>query len=436
MSGIPIGKIALLLRGEDVLDDLRNGDCSIQGLVMNVNLDDIRPLHLSPTLFQEYQLTIQHQTVFRKSATRCSFVDTLAEFLRVLPMAVVYDTQTSWSRTTWLATSLNDVPILIVLDSYQSGEMNYVSIDLWCDIDSMDVTLRQRLGESVFGEMGHSFTHLKIDWDLAMKTETSSQIIITLSSDLSDDTEEHNLYLCATYSNFTTEDFQLRVPLIDSKASISIETVYSEDSLPESLDDIYFSIFVSDALWKPLEKKYALQVTWRDVITTQIERQLKKGTRFSSFLDLQEALGFSFIEDGTIVPKYFIELSLDNSPESCEHQRLTDYCKRSTLLSWLVTCFNPERGLSGYLEMISTPQVYGKIKDLGTQRTWMEHISELSHIAEDFTPTQIKLRSTRKSKKRGRPPTQLIPGPPLIGLFKKLIDEPELSVCRNCRFKS
>ena len=132
----------------------------------------------------------------------------------------------------------------------------------------------------------------------------------------------------------------------------------------------------------------------------------------------------------------FLTFCLAHQVEGCKSQRVSDYCRRSVVLSGLVICFNPPRGLSGYLKMVSGPAAPEELERLGTERTWRDHLTGLVTSAQDFQPTPVEIRGKKKSRGPGRPPTQLLPTIPPVNLFRDFINSPEKIVCRYCKFST
>ncbi|MCK4566244.1 MAG: hypothetical protein KAU48_02935, partial [Candidatus Thorarchaeota archaeon] len=132
----------------------------------------------------------------------------------------------------------------------------------------------------------------------------------------------------------------------------------------------------------------------------------------------------------------FLAFCLAHKVEGCKSQRVSDYCRRCVVLSGLVICFNPPRGLSGYLKMVAGPFAPNELERLGTERTWRDHLTGLVTLAQDFQPIPVEISGKKKSRGPGRPPTQLLPTIPPVNLFRDYINSPEKIVCRYCKFSS
>ncbi|MFW9975946.1 MAG: hypothetical protein ACFFDQ_11805 [Candidatus Thorarchaeota archaeon] len=359
----------------------------------------------------------------------------LSEILKYLPMAVVSDTQTTWSRTCWLSSSLEDRTILVVLDSVTKNQQNLLTIDAWSNLGDVDSAIQSRLLESRLAENSESCSQIQIDWDIGLKTESVPQLIVNLASDPLDNVSQQDVFVTVSISDMISEDVVLSIPLGEGTASISLELDWSLLAETPKLQNCFFSINVKDSSWKPISKAYRHMITWRKALETQIFKKLEAGVRFESFPELADHLGLSFHQHKDLIGNLFFDYCLEKTPTKCGFSRTENYCQRAAFLIGLVTCFNPTRGLSGYLKMITEDTSLQLVRRLGTLRTWREHISEVANIAEDFRPTQVKLMKSRKISQRGRPPTQLIPRTPLTSLFKRFMDASSDYICSNCRFR-
>jgi len=397
-------------------------------------LDDMKPLPLHPTSFQELQVSLKHHPVIFESSYVLEYHEALAEFLKHFPMAVVLDSQTSWSRTCWLSGIIDEKPILVVIDSLRGQKSSLVTIDAWSNSDQFVEAIQGKLGISAFAKVSRSFEDIQIDWEIDLKTESLHQLIVSLTSELPEDAPRENLYVSVNCSDFVSEKVMLSVPLNGGVASISIELDWSIREPVVRLNEDFFTINITDTSWKPIQTAFRHSLTWRDVLETQIQRRLTTKKRFESFHELADSLGLSFHNLKDIVAKLFFNYCLEKTPQNCEKSRIDDYCQRAAILTGIVTCFNPIRGLSGYLDMLIGENTPDSVINLGGRRTWRSHISEVANLAEDFMPTPLRVTRSRKSIVRGRPPTQLMPKVPLLNLFQRFMNSPHVYICRNCRF--
>ncbi|MHA1960977.1 MAG: hypothetical protein ACW99U_12140 [Candidatus Thorarchaeota archaeon] len=397
----------------------------------------IHPMPMTPSKFQDLQTRYSQKAVFQKSPLSIDFSDALSELLRVLKLSVVLDKQTSWSRTAWFSGQIRESPVLLVLDGVSLDQYRFLTLDVWSELENIDSAIVEVLGTTGIGEPAFSFDSLDFSWVVQMRTESEAQIVLTVSSDTEKNPpDSHKMYLTLDFQGAMSEACLTR-PLARHE-QVSIATGLEGSTIDESigLDDPFISVLLTDAGWKPDSRSHRHSVPWREAVAKSLIRQATTGSRFRSYEDLVDSLGLAPYGNSEIVIRLFLELCMGLEVKGCDDQRGADHCKRSLVISGLTIGFNPPRGLSGYLEMVTSEAPSEILYKLGSVRTWREHISEIVHLAQDFTATPIQSTEGRTRRKRGRPPTQLIPVTPLDELLKALLNEPDGFVCRNCRFCS
>jgi hypothetical protein len=349
-------------------------------------------------------------------------------------MGIVLDKHTSWSRTTWLAGSMDGAPLLIVLDTTNSENIDRASIDTWTNIDGIPDTIYSFLQQSKIGAVSDSFSSLDISWYID-DSMTSPHLIVTLSS--SEEISSSNsgdIYFSVEYHDALSETFKTTFPRHQEQVSISVELGTERSTWDGALTSPYMTLFLSDAEWKSTDRFHKVAFTWRDALIRQIERHLKTGQRLVNFLDVSQSVNLKDTSDAKDAKNLFFSFCLDLVVEGCKSQRVSDHCRRCVILSGLVICFNPKRGLSGYLEMVLEGPA--ELARIGSERTWRDHLSRIVHSAHDFRPTPVGLKGKRKSRGPGRPPTQLLPTIPPLKLFQDFTHNPESIVCKYCRFSN
>lgn len=397
-------------------------------------IGEIRPAPLSPSQFQELQEALEYESVFFQSPFCMRYDDALAEFLKQLSMTVVSDIHTSFSRTCWLSGTINSSPVLAVLDSVKGQVTSLVTLDVWSDCRGIAIAFQNRLSVSAFAEVAQSSANIEFDWELGPELEFPHQLIVSFSSRLPTNAPKENWCVSVSCSGLESEEVTLSVPLDGGIASVSIEPDWSSQTEVVSLDSLFFAVVIRDASWKPLATSVKCNVLWRDALEKQIQRKLMTKSRFESFHELSRYLGFSPYAPADSAMNLFFDYCFEKTTQSCEKSRTEDYCQRLAILTGLVTCFNPARGLSGYLELVSGESSPVSVRSLGGRRTWRNDISEVANVANEFRPTPLSLVRSKRGNHRGRPPTHLVPTVPLIQLFRRFMVEPEVYICGNCRF--
>ena len=226
----------------------------------------------------------------------------------------------------------------------------------------------------------------------------------------------------------------LNTTINEERVSVAIDLADTHASYKGHLQDPYLTLFIGDAEWKSIDKYTCIRFTWKDALIHQINQHLSKGSRFTSFSELSKYL--NLIDDGNSLSAKTLLLDFCTAQEvaGCKGQRISDHCSRAIILTALVICFNPPRGLSGYIDMILGSRELEQISILGSNRTWREHLSGIVNLAHDFQPTPVKLSSSKRERRPGRPPTQLLPTTPPVILFENFVKSPEAVVCGLCRF--
>ncbi|MFX1484014.1 MAG: hypothetical protein ACFFCP_12615 [Promethearchaeota archaeon] len=397
-------------------------------------LESIQSLPLTTREFQETQTKLSHHNVLNYVPIGCAYEDGLAELLTDVRLGVVLDKHTSWSRTTWLAGALKDAPLLIVLDTVNSDGVNRASMDIWTNIDDIPDELFRNLQMSRMGSVPDLFSSLEISWNID-NSGGRYRLILTLSG-----TENVNsigsgeIFFTVDYQNFLSETFKSTFPLKQEQVSISIDLGNVKSVWSDSLEQSFLAIYITDSEWKSSDRSHEIRYSWRDALVRQIERYLETGKRLTSFQEISASLNLEDNQDAQNAKKLFFSFCLDSVVEGCKSQRVSDHCRRCVVLSGLVICFNPKRGLSGYLEMVL--QGPKELSQLGSERTWRDHLSHIVNAAHDFKPVQVEFKEKRKARGPGRPPTQLLPTIPPLKLFRDFIQNPESVVCRYCRFSN
>ena len=172
---------------------------------------------------------------------------------------------------------------------------------------------------------------------------------------------------------------------------------------------------------------------WRHALEKTIKRQLSTGQRFSNFSELTASLGLSPKRRDSI-KKLFFEFCLEHSVDNCVKARMLDHCKRSSIISALAICFNPIRGLSGYLKWVTEDGTPTSVLSLGSERTWRDHLTQVVKDTSCFSPAPVRLVARKSLRRPGRPPLQLVPTTSVIDMFDIFLKKPESLVCNDCRF--
>ncbi|TFF94362.1 hypothetical protein EU546_05000 [Candidatus Thorarchaeota archaeon] len=220
---------------------------------------------------------------------------------------------------------------------------------------------------------------------------------------------------------------------VDSQVVVAIDVSQHPAIWTNDLDSTYLALRVTDAEWKSEGKSHKIEFTWRESLLSVLRRSLSRGDRFRDFGELARDLNMRGAEATDAARDFFFSFCLDLPLHGCSNQRASDYCRRMVLLAGLVICFNPRRGLTGYLELVTGKGLPVEIQELGSNRTWRAHISEIVGEAEDFVSEAVTL-SEKRNKRPGRPPLHLIPTTAPEVLLERFTHHPEDLVCGYCRF--
>ena len=383
--------------------------------------------------FQDLQTKLPHKTVLDMSISGCAFEDLLSEMLSKLRMIVVLDRPTSFSRTCWLSGKIIDKPVLIVLDGVKESLGDRVSVDVWSDLERIDEAILEIITDTKIGDVSTDFSGLNVTWtvDATHDDEVILTVVVSSKPEMSMYSESP-IFFTLDYQGLLTESFETPFPKGKRQASIAADLSEIRASWGNKLTEPYLAVHVSDAKWKDINHAYHFDFTWGQALEQQTKLKLSGGGRFRSLEEFAKYLNMS--EDRKTALKLFIEFCLGRELRGCESQRAAAHCARASILTGLVVCFNPPRGLSGYLEMLTDSEAPKTLQELGSQRTWRDHMSQIVQLSSDFIPQTAKLSTPNSRKKPGRPPTQLVPIAHPLELFNQFLSDPESLVCRYCRF--
>lgn len=409
-------------------------DSGRQGHEYSINLvHGMKRFSLTTNQFQDLQTKLPHLTPLDMSLSGCQFEDLLAEILNKLRMIVVLDRPTSYSRTCWLSGNILDEPVLIVLDGIRRSPGDRVSVDTWSNLERIDEAILEILAETRIGDVTTGFRGLNVTWNLDVDQDAETLLTVMVSSKPEmEHRVEGPIYFTLDYQGLLTERFETPFPRGQQQASIAADLSGIRASWNGSISEPYFAIHVSDAKWKTLERAYPIIFTWRQAMEHQTKLKLSSGNRFRSLAEFSKFL--NMMEDKTSSLRLFAEFCLNRELAGCKSQRAAAHCARAAILTGLVVCFNPPRGLSDYLKMVTDSRAPKMLEEFGTPRTWRDHISQIVQVSSDFVPQTAKLARPNNNKRPGRPPTQLIPTAHPLELFNQFIKDPESLVCRYCRF--
>jgi len=394
-------------------------------------------MQLTSKKFQSIQDGLHHHIVLNYVPIGCDYKDALAEILTTLRLGVVLDKRTSKSQTSWLAGEIENQPILIVLDTTKSDGVDYASLDIWTDIEGLVEGILSAVKNSRLGNVNECCGNLEISWTVDNSDSSNSRLIVTLSaSNEAIKKRVGEIVFTIDYQGTMSETLKTVFPAKEEQVSFAIELDDIKSDWTGSLDDPFLTLYIGDSEWKSSERFHRKQLTWRTALIQQIESKLVKGTRFTDFDEVAKVMNLETNPGNEKAKSLFLAFCLAHKVEGCKSQRVSDYCRRCVVLSGLVICFNPPRGLSGYLEMVSGPSAPFELDRLGTERTWRDHLTGLVTSAQDFQPTPVEIRGKKKSRGPGRPPTQLLPTTPPVNLFRDFINSPEKIVCRYCKFSN
>ncbi|TFG31526.1 hypothetical protein EU527_12270 [Candidatus Thorarchaeota archaeon] len=397
-------------------------------------LQNIQNRIMSPSEFQREQMNLKHSILLDNEIVGCHFDQVLVEILRELRLGIILDRSTSRSRTSWLAGIINNQNILIVLDSVTRKEIVRASIDVWSNIEELPQMLLDVIRETSLGEVSGHYRAIDFSWHL-IKENDIRQLVIEISSNKTDSQllDEEILFF-VDYQGIVTERFRAEFPVGNERISVAIDLADIRASYEGKMNDAYLTLYVSDADWKSVNRYHQIRYSWKEALTHQIYQDLADGIRYTSFDELSQNLNLTYDNNSLLAKMLFFDFCKSLDVAGCKSQRVSDHCSRAIILTALVICFNPPRGLSGYLEMVLGNREFEFLLDLGSERTWRDHLSAIVNLAQDFRPITIKFTGSKKTRKPGRPPTQLIPKTPPGDLLMNFIEAPDSIVCRLCRF--
>jgi hypothetical protein len=411
-----------------------DGDASRQEHEYGVNLGyGMSRSSVTINEFQGLQTNLSHKTVLDMSISGCQFEDLLAELLSRLRMIVVLDRPTSFSRTCWLSGRILDKPVLIVLDGVKESSGNRVSVDVWSNLDRVDEAILEIIADTKIGDVSTDFSMLNVTWNIDASQDDEALLTVVVSSRPEVKMQaESPIFFTLDYQGLHTESFETPFPRGKQQASIAADLSDIRASWSDKLTEPYLAVHVSDAKWKSIKGAYHVDFTWEQALEQQTKLRLSSGSRFRSLTAFAKYLNMT--EDKKAALRLFIDFCLGRELRGCESQRAASHCARAAILTGLVVCFSPPRGISGYLEMLTDSQAPKILEELGTPRTWRDHISQIVQLSSDFVPQTAKLSTPNRNRKPGRPPTQLIPIAHPLELFTQFLNDPESLVCRYCRF--
>ncbi|MGY5873962.1 MAG: hypothetical protein RTV72_17070, partial [Candidatus Thorarchaeota archaeon] len=289
---------------------------------------------------------------------------------------------------------------------------------------------------SRIGDVNESCGDLDVTWMIDY-TPSKPRLTVTLSASSNPVGRRiGEIVFTVEYQGVVSETLKTIFPAKEEQVSFAIELDGAKSIWTGNLDEPFITLNLGDSEWKSFERFHRKQLTWKSALIHQIEFRLKKGIRFASFDEMSRSMNLEDTPDNEKAESLFFTFCLAHQVEGCKSQRISDYCRRCVVLSGLVICFNPPRGLSGYLEMVSGSSIPFELERLGSERTWRDHLTGLVTTAHDFQPTPVEIRGKKKSRGPGRPPTQLLPTIPPVNLFRDFVNSPEKIVCRYCKFSN
>lgn len=390
---------------------------------------------LNTVEFQSLQSELGHSVLLDMSVSGCSFEDLLAEFLGSLRMVVVLDRQTSFSRTCWLSGEILDEPVLIVLDGIKSESDDYISVDVWSNLNTVNEAIIETIADTRIGDVQTDFSILGVNWTLTTSRDDDELLTVAVSIDSPKPTKLNKpLYFTIDYQGLFTEDFEVKFSKRKKFASIVANLSGTSALWSGKLTEPYLTVHMSDASWKKLQRFHQIVYTWKDALEQQVRLKLASASRFQSSDELSNALNLSSDNDSTL--RLFVDYCLSRDLKGCETKRVANHCTRAVILTGLMVCFDPPRGLSGYLEMVTRAQSYVILKQIGNHRTWRSHISQIAQDCSEFSTETSHFVNPKMERKPGRPPTQLVPTMHPLDLFNQFLENPTSIVCKYCRFSN
>jgi len=388
---------------------------------------------VNPSQFQDLQTELSHSIVLDASVPGCSFEDLLPEVLNQFRMNVVLDKQTSYSRTCWLSGKILDESVLIVLDGRRGKDGDRISIDVWSNLNRIDEAITEVVAETRVGDVQSNFSWLDVLWVIESNEKDKTSLTIVISSNT--EKRKHTkspVFFTVDYQGLRTKSFE--IPFLVEKQQVAI-SVDLKDILAlwhGSLTEPYIAVYLSDARWKSLKRSHSIIFDWKQALEQQIKFKLSTNSRFNSISEFSMFLNIMGEEESAA--RLFTDFCLNFELNGCETHRTADHCARAAIITGLVVCFDPPRGISGYLDFLTGPQSPRSLQNFGSRRTWRDHISQIAQDCRIFAPKTMEFASRNREKKPGRPPTRLIPTDHPLELFQHLLDNPKDIVCKFCRF--
>lgn len=390
---------------------------------------------LNMTEFQNLQSELAHSVLLDMSVAGCSFEDFLAELLGSLRMVVVLDRQTSFSRTCWLSGELLNEPVLMVLDGIKSGSEDHISVDVWSNLSRIDEAIIDIIADTRIGDVQTDFSNLEVNWTITIGREGNQLLTIEITIDSHNSTNVKNpIFFTIDYQGLFTEDFEVKFSKRKKYTSIVANLNDITALWSGKLKEPYLCIHISDAPWKTPQRFHQIVYTWEDALKQQIKSKLTSGSRFESLEEFSKSLNMDRNYDSAI--RLFTEFCLSQDLSGCTTKRVAAHCARAVILTGLMMCFNPQRGLSGYLEMVTGTQSSELLQEFGNKRTWRSHISQIAQESNDFSTEAARIVNPKRERRPGRPPTQLVPAMHPLSLFNQYIKDPTSIVCKHCRFNN
>lgn len=397
-----------------------------------LHLDDLNAYPVEPKQFQHQQEELEHSELLFMTPVAISMNDVLVEMLSTFKAAVVSDRFSSTSRTCWLASRDDEFTLLFVVDSVIKDGLTRVTIDAWSPIIDIREVLLDRIAKTKIGQVNYRLESLHASW---VVERLEGQHVISLHLDSHNPEPLATIFLALEYRGVLSEVLQLTPHGNEVEFSVVFDEALLTAKNTDLADETFLAIFLSDAEWKFHSNYHVIKFTWIDSLLNRIEKRLQDHRRFSNLDELGGELGLSpSVECEKIIRTLLIEVCNRLNLEGCSTSRVSDHCQRSAILILMVLCFNPSRGLTGYMQMLLKSEDT-LIASLGSERTWRDHLTQIVSASTDFRPMSYKVTGSRKNRIRGRPPIQLLPTLPAIDLFHRLIEEPSSVVCEHCRFR-
>ncbi|MFX1560619.1 MAG: hypothetical protein ACFFBL_08515, partial [Promethearchaeota archaeon] len=241
---------------------------------------------------------------------------------------------------------------MIVLDGFRGNSGNRVSVDIWSKLGRIDEAILETLADTKIGDVTTDFSGLNVTWNIDASQDAKALLTVMVSSKPEmEQRAESPIYFTLDYQGLLTESFETPSPKGQQQVSIAADLSDIRASWSDSITEPYLVVHVSDAKWKNLKRAYPIRFTWEQALEHQTKSKLSTGSRFRSLAEFSKFL--NMMEDSASSLKLFTEFCLNREIVGCESQRAAAHCARASILTGLVVCFNPPRGLSDYLEMVT-----------------------------------------------------------------------------------